>query len=189
MIEFGSGDKNMKTIYTFTLNGGEDAPEGKSFDYHVRMIAFMLYTELINYDDENIATSPLNVNANITVNNIISYSDNYKCILDSDVHDENYINYEPFILGRNTFGLTIDNDNFTLDIMMELLDYVIKLLNLPYKYEIEVKTAKYKSKNVDDESNRDDAISSIADELRLEYIKRNTLGRRLIRRLKRNKSS
>ena len=104
----------MKKIYTITLDN-EDYPSECLWD-DVRIIASMVYDYIYNYIGDNCI--PLDVNSDIIYNNIFySRCSKFACYershyqLDSDIYDDGYINYEPFIVGRNTFGMTIVDDS------------------------------------------------------------------------------
>lgn len=168
----------MKKIYTVTLDG-EDCLSGRFRD-NIRIIASMVYDQIYNYVGEGVI--PLNINNHIVYNNLHCgrylcpgyYGDsNYK--LDSDIYDDGYINYEPFIVGKRTFGMTIIDDSFDITIIEKIVQYVLNLLKVNYKVAIEI--FPYESKNINDESHRDAAMNQIYDKYSYYFMKRSKLVR------------
>ena len=172
MIEFLSGEKGMKKIYTFTLES-DDYPSD-SFRYNLRLIAHFLYGYIYNYDGED--TTPLNINKNIRINNLYEYG--RTCYLDSDEYDDGFINYEPFLIGNRSFGLTVNDELISEEIIKNLIDYVLRMLGVNYKVTIHSVT--YHSKNVDDESKRWKAIKIVTEEIGYRFNRKFNLVKRLI---------
>lgn len=168
----------MKKIYTFTLES-DDYPSGRIRD-DIRIIAAMVYEEIYNYIGDGVI--PLNINKYIVYNQI-GYSYRMSCgidsgnryVLKSDIYDDGYINYEPFIVGNKTFGMTIVDDSFDIIIVKQIVNYVLNLLKLNYRVLIE--EFSYQSKNIDDESCRDFAINKIYNKFSYEGGKRTRLRR------------
>lgn len=157
----------MKKIYSFTLDS--DDYTSICFMSNLRLIAYLLYDSIYNYDGENVTA--LNINKNIIYNNINENGSYY--YLDSDLYDDNNINYEPFILGNRTFCLTIDDDVMNEDTIKELLELEQHMANLSYK--IHINSEGYYSKNKDDERFRFRAINTLCSKLGCNQIKRSFL--------------
>lgn len=158
VIEFSTGDINMKKIYTFTLES-DDYPSDK-FDNNLRLMAYMLYNEIYNYDGEN--NNPLNINKNIVYNELRekSISDvSYGYRFDSEISGIKSIFYEPFIIGSKSFGFTVNDNMLDENILKELIDYVLGILKL--NYTVNVNLFYYDSKDNEDEKNRKRAIQNI----------------------------
>lgn len=157
----------MKKIYSFTIDSDDYA--SKYFKSNLRLLAYLLYESIYNYDGE-FATA-LNINKNIVYNNINEDGNYY--YLDSDIYDNGYINYEPFILGDKTFCLTIDdelmNEN-TIKELLELEQYMAKL-----NYKVSICSEEYYSKNKDDERFRFRAINTLCSKLGCNQVKRNII--------------
>ena len=149
----------MKRIYAFTLDS-DDYPSDK-FRYNLRLIAYLLYDTIYNYDGEY--SIALVINKNIKYNGIREgkYIDEY--YLEYDEYNEKYINYEPFLIGKRSFALTIDDDVMSEDTICELMEQVMLLARVDYKYTI--RTISYVSKNMEDESQRKKAVHQLRDTL------------------------
>lgn len=164
----------MKKIYTFTLDS-EDYPSDK-FRYNLRLIAYLLYDSIYNYDGEGFTA--LNVNKNITYNDIHEgYKDSY--YMDSDLYDDGYINYEPFIVGDRTFGLTINDEMMSENLILELLNDSIRLARLDYRV-LCVNSLSYPSNNINDERYRSKALEALFYKLNCKVTKRVSLVKKLV---------
>lgn len=168
---------NMKRIYSFTLDSDDYA--SRKFSSNLRLLAYLLYDSIYNYDGENFTA--LNINENIVYNgiseNVIynnisnSYEDVYN--LDSDLDDDVHINYEPFILGEKTFCITIDDEVMKEETIRELLELQLRMTNLSYKVRINSK--EYYSKNKEDEKNRNKAINILCNKIGCYSARRNLI--------------
>lgn len=154
----------MKRIYTFTLEADEYA--SKRFRSDLRLLAYLLYDSIYNYDGEDVTA--LNINKNIVYNGINDNGDYY--YMDSDIYDNGYINYEPFIIGKNTFALTIDDSIMDESTIRELLEIELRLSRL--SYNIVINSQPYMSKNKDDERLRHRAINILCSKLGCSLVKR-----------------
>ena len=150
----------MKKICTFTLEG-DDYPS-KDYRDKLRLFAFMLYDYVYNYYGEGII--PLNINKNIVYNNLHCKTMNGGYFFDSEVFDNGYINYEPFLIGNHSVGLTIHDDLISEEDLMVLVSQVSYMLKINRK--VTLKTVEYYSKDVDDEKNRRKAILTAYSNLR-----------------------
>ena len=153
MIEFKTGGFDMKTIYTFTLESDSCCLD--KLDNDIRLFAYMLYEDIYDYYDG--VDIPLDINKNITYNGINERLSGY--YLDSDEYDDGLIDYEPFIVCNNTFAFTIIDGLMGMDVICDLVDYLLKLLKLDYK--VIINAWNYDAKSIDDESNRSRVIYSI----------------------------
>ena len=168
----------MKKIYTFTIDS-DDCLSGR-FKDDIRIIASLVYEEIYNYIGDDI--NPLDVNKNIVYNDICyrcgrvfdSYNGSYYMLI-SDKYDDGYINYEPFLVGKKTFGITVVDDSFDITIMNSIVQYVLSLLKLNYKIIIE--EFSYEAKDINDERFRDDAMNKIYDKFTCGFGKRNKVRR------------
>ena len=166
MIEFETGEIIMKTIYTFSLES-DDYPSD-SFDNKLRLIAHLLYDYLYNYTDEN--DTPLVINDNIEYNRINETSC-FQYKLDSDLYDDGCIYYEPFLVEAKTFCLTVFDNKINFSEIQNMVQYVIELLGLNYK--VTINSVSYQAKNLDDESNRYNAIRLIYEKLSCRFTRKN----------------
>lgn len=157
----------MKKIYSITLENDEYA--SKKFNSDLRLVAYLLYEAIYNYYGDNIIA--LNINKNIVYNNINECD--YYYYLDSDVYCNGYINYEPFILGKNTFCLTIDDELMDEGTLKELLELEQRMAKLNYK--VRINSEGYYSKNKDDERYRFRAINILCSKLGHNQVKRNII--------------
>ncbi len=164
----------MKRIYTFTLEG-DDYPSSK-FRENLRIVAHFMYHQILNY---GAYATPLNVNKNIRYNRLREggHSFDIRYFLDSDYYDDGLINYEPFIIGENSFGLSVDDGMISQDTICDLLNYVLGLLNL--KYKVTINSMSYESKDIDDESKRSRAIKKLLKKLGCKVNKNTSLVRML----------
>ena len=150
----------MKKIYTFTIDA-EEYPSG-NLNGPLRIFADLVYSILYNYYGEGI--TPLNISKNIVRNNInYSYEDkNY--YLDSDKFDNGYIDYEPFIIGTKSFGLTIKDDMLSEKEILIIISQAFEMMKLNHMLKITstvtIKSVPYSSIDEDDEKNRRKAIST-----------------------------
>ena len=159
----------MKKIYTFTL-GSEDYPSEK-FRYDLRLFAYWMYDKLYNYYGDGFI--PLNLNNNIKYNAIHEGIKRGEYYLDSDIFDDGYIYYEPFLIGERSFGLTVIDDSIDEKTLQDLIKEVLSELQLDYS--VIIGSACYCSKSSNDESQRRKAISLVYNNLRCEMPARNII--------------
>ena len=145
----------MKKICTFTLEG--EIYPSKEYGDKLRLFAYMLYDLVYNYYGDGII--PLNINKNIVYNNLHIGIMNSGYFFDSDVFDNGIINYEPFLIGTHSFGLTIFDDLISEEILMDLVKQVSYMLKI--KGRVTFKTVEYCSKNTEDEKNRRKAMNIV----------------------------
>jgi len=145
-------EKDMKKIYTFTLDG-EDSPSEK-FRYNLRLFAYLLYDYLYNYDGDGV--TPLNINEKIVCNKIYDGKCSNEYYLDSDLYDDGYINYEPFLIGNYSFGLTVVDETINEEILYDLINQVLFMIKLNCK--IRINSVSYEAKDINDESQRRKAL-------------------------------
>ena len=103
--------------------------------------------------------SPLDINNIIVYNEIHEQVGGRVYFLDSDLYDDGVIQYEPFIVGKNSFALTINNDLVTEDKIVSLVNYIKRLLH--FNYDVSINAFGYESKDINDEDNREVAINSV----------------------------
>lgn len=167
----------MKKIYTFTLDSDDYPSRGLHDD--VRVIAALVYDCIYNYYGED--NVPVSTSKNIVYNELRdAYHVDGKYIMDSDKNDDGYINYEPFISGRRTFGFTVVDDSIGHSELREKVNYILSLVRVNYRVSIEC--FPYPSKDMDDESNRDAVINAINSRFGERYVRRNKLCRILRKR-------
>lgn len=166
----------MKTIYAFTLES--DDYHSSRYRYDLRLIAFLLYDKIYNYDGEGYTA--LIMNDKIKCNRIYKGYTDYEYYLDYNESNEKYFNYEPFLIGDRTFALTIDDqimdENTICDLMNETIYEILLISRVNYKYSY--KKSGYLSKNIDDEKNRKKAILELKDMMSGKIQKKNELVRK-----------
>ena len=180
----------MKKIYAVTLKSEEYLSGPDSDD--LKLLAAMVYDYIYDFAEDGMIL--LNINKNI-VHNKIHYAryfnsnkygnTNYK--MDSDIYDDGYINYEPFIVGNKTFAITIVDDMYGIEFLEKVIKYNLCLLKLRYKFKIEV--FPYKSKDINDESHRDKAVNEVYNRYTYGNVKRNKIVRILKKGLCRRKDN
>lgn len=166
----------MKRIYAFTLDG-EDYPSSR-FNSNLRLFAYMLYDYVYNYGD--VDSNPLNVNRNIIYNNIHDLDGGSRYYFDSDINNttDKFIDYEPFIVGGNTFCFTVQEDLISKEGIIESVNYVNRLLKL--NYIVTVNEFDYVAKDKDDERYRYKAIKTLFRHFGSQISYRNNFVKRLI---------
>lgn len=151
----------MKTIYSFTLSSDEYPSYGKRFNDDLRLFAYMLYNEIYNYSDgiDNI----------LDINPLIEYNDlkekfglDFSYRFDSDMYDDGYTYYEPFMVGNRTFCFTTFGDNIDERIIECSIEYIMRLLKMNYK--VTINKYSYIANDINDEKNREDTIRRIFDD-------------------------
>lgn len=161
----------MKKIYAFTLDS--DEYPSIRFRHNLRLIAFLLYDSIYNYDGEGFTA--LVINDNIRRNGIYTGHSDNDFYLEYNEYNEKYINYEPFLIGNKSFALTIDDEimdeNVVLGLMNNVLLQVSWLTKHEYKYTFN--TVGYISKNKNDESNRKKAVHQLVNCVENKPIKNN----------------
>lgn len=145
----------MKKIYTFTLNGGNQNSD--AFNSNLRLFAYMVYSSMDSFCDLDV--SPLDINDIIVYNEIHEQVGGRVYFLDSDLYDDGVIQYEPFIVGKNSFALTINDDLVKEDKIVSLVNYIKRLLH--FNYDVSINAFEYESKDINDEDNREVAINSV----------------------------
>lgn len=171
----------MKRIYAFTLK--TDGPTyDEKFSGDLRLIAYMLYETIYGSRDGDL--NFLNVNKNIRYNMLNEKYDGYSYRFNSDLDDDGITYYEPFIVGEDTFCFTVFDDLINEEAIRYFLKNALSLVRLDY--EIDIISVSYYSRNKDDERCREKAIKYIHDTLGIEYVKRNSLVRRLLNRFGKN---
>lgn len=162
----------MKRIYAFTLDN-EDYPSRK-FGFDLRLLAYLLYDTIYNYDGEN--STALVINKNVRFNRIHEGFNKDEYYFEYDEYNEKYFNYEPFLLGKSSFALTIDDTLMSEETLRGLFDYTLRLTGLNYRYKVDSKD--YYSSNKDDERNRKKTINEIIDMIGCPHPKHNIFTRR-----------
>lgn len=142
----------MKKIYTFTLES-EDYPSER-FRYKLRLFAYLMYGELYNYDGDGF--TPLNINDKIVCNRIYDGKYDGQYYLDSDVYDDGYINYEPFLIGNRSFGLTVVDDTIDENVLYELIRQVLFIMKFDCK--VKINSVSYEATDINDETHRRKAL-------------------------------
>lgn len=173
VIELMTGEeRNMKRIYAFTLDN-DDYPS-KKFGFDLRLLAYLLYDSVYNYDGDNFTA--LVINKNIMPNMIHDGQYPNEYYFDFDDYDEKNYNYEPFLLGDSSFAFTIEDTMMSEETLCSLFDYVLRLTGLNYKYK--VNSNYYFSRSKDDEKNRKKTIDSLIDKIGCGHPKRNIFARK-----------
>lgn len=167
------GEKVMKKIYAFTFEG-EDYLSDK-FRNNLRLIAFLLYDYIYNYIGDDVI--PLNINKNIVFNRIHE-SKNNTFYLDSDYYDDGFINYEPFIINRRCFALTVLDELISEKEIKSLLDSVLHMVNV--HCNVKIFSECYFSKNKSDEKNRNKAINVLCERIGCQSDKKIDLIKRIV---------
>ena len=142
----------MKRIYAFTLDN-DDYPS-KKFECDIRLIAYLMYDFIYNYDCED--NTALIINDKIKRNNIYEGPTSSEYYLEYNKYDDKFINFEPFIIDDKSFALTIDDECMSENILYELMEQALVLVNRKYRYRIN--SVEYLSKNINDETNRKKAV-------------------------------
>lgn len=166
----------MKRIYAFTLK--TEDPYALKFNEDLRLIAYMLYETIYGSRDGDL--NPLNINKNIQYNMLNEKCDGYSYRFNSDLYDDGITYYEPFIVGEDTFCFTVFDELINEEAIRYFLKNALSLVSLDY--EIDFISVGYYSKSKDDERDREKAIKNIYDALGVEYVKKNSLVRRLLNR-------
>lgn len=161
----------MKKIYSFTLSSDEYPSSSRIFADDLRLIAYIVYCEIYNYYGEDYIV--LDVNNNIEYNKLNENCHKYKYRFDSDLYDDGYIYYEPFIVGDDTFCFTIVDDEFTIDNIMQIFQYVLNLLKMNYNMSFNI--VSYVARDIDDERYRNVAINTIFNRLGYKNNRKNRL--------------
>ena len=166
----------MKKIYIFTLE--EINVDSDKLAGDLRIIAHMLYHQILNYNGIN--NTPLNINKNIKYNNLCEDAkiSGVSYYFDSDIIGDCIHKYEPFVIRQRSFGLTINDEMMSEKVLYELVDYVLKLTNLNYSFTIDSEC--YFASSKDDERNRLKAIKKICKRLGYRYKRRVGFARKLI---------
>lgn len=143
----------MKRIYTFTLD--DDVPLSNNVGSDIREIAYWLFTELSRYekpvlcieDDKKLYENEL---YDIDLGNKYIYK------FTSDNSKIDYRLFEPFMISDTSFGFTVYDGSITDDEILEVLNHVLKIIHLNYKF-----TMYSKSYDDSDINNRLDTINRI----------------------------
>ena len=161
----------MKTIYIFTLKGIDEDVE--CFNNNLRVLAYMLYTSIYNYYGDN--KFPLDINENIEYNELNEDCQSHVFQFDSEIYDDSeYVDYDPFLIGDNSFGITISDETFDVEIIKSLLEQNMRLLGFNYKVDMDL--FKYEAKDQSDERNRQIAIKTIFNKLGCKQKRGNIFG-------------
>jgi len=158
-----TGDLKMKKIYAFNFDDEECLTD--DFKSKIRLVAYLLYDSIYGYDD----LIPLNINKNIVFNRIHEGFDN-SYYLDSDIYDDGIIRYEPFLLGDRTFALTVDDELISEDEIRYLFNSVLNMIKI--RGNVNVFSENYFSKDINDERNRNKAINSLCEKMKLRLYKK-----------------
>lgn len=138
----------------------------------------MLYLEVYNYYGED--KIPLDIHSGIKYNNLLEGVCGHSYVLDSDCNKDKTMDYEPFIIDEDTCGFTIIDDDFSIDIVNDLVQYVLKILNYDSKYIVNLRYVDYGAKSISDESNRNGAFITMLGMLGYEEIRKNNFVRKLV---------
>lgn len=170
----------MKKIYTFSVEG--DDPYSGLFRSNLRLLAYMLYESIYLFNDEY--TNPLNISKNIVYNHIHEDDRDMGYYFDSDIHNMKMIDYEPFIIGNNVFGFTVNDELISEEEIKELVNYVLRLTKL--SYIIDIHSFGYISSNSEDESHRERAFKEIFNYFHCKSTRKSSLVRSLSKFTKKN---
>ena len=171
----------MKKIYAFAFD--EEDYLSDKWRNNIRLVAFLLYDSVYNYDEED--RIPLNLNKNIVFNRIHEFSE-HNYYLDSDCYDDGFINYEPFLINNRCFAFTVDDNLISEKDIRSLLNSVLYIVGI--SSSVRICSEVYSSKNKDDERNRWKAISAICNRTGYKYNKKTYLVKRLFCRNKNKKN-
>lgn len=144
----------MKLVYTFTM---KDNKTDDKYDDKLRLLACMLYESIYNYYGDG--KFPLDINDSIIYNQINDIKGReYR--FDSELSDDiENVYYEPFLIGNNSFGITIYDESFNIEIIKQLLNENLLLLNI--EMPVQIRVFSYLACDIYDESNREDAIETL----------------------------
>jgi len=149
----------MKKIYTVTLED-DDIPLQHNISSDIREIAYWVYAELGKFDKQILCIdNDRELNANGLIKNElydIATKEGYIYKFDSDLKNVDSRLFEPFILGAKTFGFTVYEDSISDSELCIIIDNILKLLRMNYKYS--VSSILYDDKNI---KNRFKAIDRI----------------------------
>ncbi len=128
----------MKKIYSFTLD--DEVPLSGNTPSDIREIAFWLYEELCKYSipivcvDEEKTVDEYGLIKNDLYD--IKIGDKYVYKFTSDDSKIDSRMYEPFLLHDKGFAFTVNEGSITDDDIAMSLNYVLSLLRLNYKFNI-----------------------------------------------------
>lgn len=144
----------MKKIYTFTLQNDKRTLDQS--DQNLRLLAYMLYESIYNYYGDG--RIPLDISDGIRINKLVENGEKRTYMLESEVFGDN-ICYDPFLIGENSFGLTISDSTFDGKIIERLLRENLRLL----KIDTSVKVVSFRCEELafDDLINREETIKKI----------------------------
>ena len=149
----------MKRIYTITLED-DDVPLSHNISSDIREIAYWLHEELDKFDEPILCVdSDQEKNSDGLIKNElydISTKEGYIYKFDSDFKKVDYRLFEPFILTDKTFGFTVYENSISGGEISIILDSILKLLRMNYKYTL--KSVVYDDKSI---KNRFNAIDKL----------------------------
>ena len=158
----------MKRIYSITLD--DDVPLSLDISSDIREIAFWLFDEVGKFDEQIICfDNETEINQQGLIKNDlydIPVNGKFMYQFASDLDAKNKLMYEPFILSDKTFGFTVYDGTISDSEIAVLLEGVLKILKLNYKYKIDSIT--YDDKNI---KNRYAAIKKLLENKEKEQVK------------------
>lgn len=130
----------MKRIYTITLDD-DDIPLSHNIGSDIREIAYWIYEELSKFDEQILC---IDIDQDKSKDGLlknelydIPSKEGYIYKFDSDLKDIDNRIFEPFVLDDKTFGFTIYDGRLTDGEISIILDGILKLLKMNYKYTID----------------------------------------------------
>lgn len=154
----------MKRIYTVTLED-DDIPLSHNISSDIREIAYWLYEDLGKFDEQILC---IDIDQDRSKEGLIRNElydvpskEGYIYKFDSDLKDIDDRLYEPFILGEKTFGFTVYDNTISSSELSIILDSILKLVKMDYKYTID--SIVYDDKNIKNRFKAIDSITEIKD--------------------------
>lgn len=128
----------MRKIYIVTL---ENEDTHSIIDSSiVKGIAYFLYQEIDKFDREILCTNEFNYEG--LIKNELYETDLgnkyiYKFISEKEINKDYYYLFDPFMISNNSFAFTTYSESIEEQEISYLLDYILKLIEKKYKYQIE----------------------------------------------------
>lgn len=155
----------MKKIYTFTLEDEEGLSQHDR--NNLKLVAYLMYDQLINYEyreNKSILVRNKYIKQNELYERLVNGIYYYR--FDSDLASDNEYLFEPFMIGEDSFGITVYDGIISGVEIENILDTVKKMIH--FDKNIFIDSLNYNS-SLDDEDNRIDTIKRIREKISYMY--------------------
>lgn len=126
----------MKKIYTLTLD--DDVPLSSRVIDDIKVICFLVYEDMNSFEDKKghpvLLTNGISTNTLYETRLADEYTHHFK------YNDITEANYEPFMIGDDSFAFTVSDGTITDETVLRSLEDAKRMINVEYNFKLETLT-------------------------------------------------